>query len=330
MIHYLIRRLLVGAVTLLLITFVIYGLIRAMPGSPLTIDLAEVDPSRRISDADYERLAETYGLDKHWVPAYFTWLSNAVRLDLDRSFKEKKPVVAVVGSRIGPTLQLGVTSLLLSYLLSVPLGLYATVRSGRLDERFVSLGLYMLYSLPSFVAALWLLLIFYVRLEGTPFQLPLVGMVSDNYEQLSFSGKVLDRVRHMILPVICLTYASLAYFSRFIKANMQEAIRQDYVRTAIAKGAGPLRVVVVHAFRNTLIPFVTLVGLTLPVLVSGSVILEYVFTWPGMGQLFFDSIHNRDYPVIMALTLIFALMTLAGQLLADVLYAVVDPRVTYS
>ncbi|MGE3776492.1 MAG: ABC transporter permease [Pirellulaceae bacterium] len=330
MIHYLIRRVLVGAVTLLLITFVIYGLIRAMPGSPLTIDLAEVDPSRRISEDDYQRLAKTYGLDKHWVPAYFTWLGHAVQLDFDRSFKEKKPVGQVIGARIGPTLQLEMISLLFSYFLAVPLGLFATVRSGRADERLISLGLYMLYSLPSFVAALWLLMIFYVRLEGTALQLPLAGMVSENYEQLSFGGKALDRLRHLILPVTCLSYGSLAYFSRFVKANMQEAIRQDYIRTAVAKGAGPFRVVVVHAFRNTLIPFVTLVGLTLPVLVSGSVILEYVFTWPGMGQLFFDSIHNRDYPVIMALTLIFALMTLAGQLLADILYAIVDPRVTYS
>jgi len=139
-----------------------------------------------------------------------------------------------------------------------------------------------------------------------------------------------DYLRHLILPITCFTYGSLAYFSRFVKSNMQEVIRQDYIRTARAKGVGPWRVIVHHAFRNTLIPFVTLIGLTLPALLSGSVILEMIFSWPGMGQLFFDSITRRDYPTIMGLTLMFSILTLVGQLLADVLYAVVDPRVTYS
>jgi peptide/nickel transport system permease protein len=134
----------------------------------------------------------------------------------------------------------------------------------------------------------------------------------------------------MLLPVACATYASLAYYSRFVKSNLQEVIRQDYIRTAHAKGVAPFQVLVRHAFRNTLIPFVTLIGLTLPGLLSGFVILESIFTWQGMGLLFLDSITNRDYPTIMGLTLIFSLLTLAGQLFADILYAFVDPRVTYS
>jgi peptide/nickel transport system permease protein len=186
----------------------------------------------------------------------------------------------------------------------------------------------MLYSLPSYVAALQLLLIFYVQLKGTPYQLR-PGMVSDNYAELSPGGKVADIGAHLILPLICFTYASLAYDSRFIKANMEEAIRQDYIRTARAKGVGPVRVLVWHAFRNTLIPFVTLLGLTLPSLLSGAIILEQIFVWPGMGQLYFEAITFRDYPVIMGLTLMFSVLTLAGQLLADILYALVDPRITY-
>jgi peptide/nickel transport system permease protein len=189
--------------------------------------------------------------------------------------------------------------------------------------------MYMLYSLPSFVAALMLLTLFYQELRGTRWELPLQGMVSSDYASLSPLGKTIDILRHLILPLACLTYGGLAYDSRFIKANMEEALRQDYIRTARAKGAAYWRIIVVHAFRNTLIPFVTLLGLSLPSLLSGAVILEGIFGWPGMGQLFFQSVGRRDYDVIMGLTLIFTTLTLAGQLLADILYAFVDPRVTY-
>jgi peptide/nickel transport system permease protein len=330
MVPYLIRRLLIGFVTLAMITFVIFGLIRNMPGTPLTMDLAESDPSRQISPDDLERLEKIYGLDKHWSLAYVQWLGNLVKLDFGRSFREKRPVSTVIGERIGPTLVLSATSLVLAYLLAVPLGLYTTARGGKTDERVTSTLLYMLYSVPSFVTALLLLNLFYVRLEGTPFQLPLGGMTSMNYAELSGFGKLWDRFLHMLLPVACATYGSLAYYSRFVKSNLEEVIRQDYIRTARAKGVPPFQVLVRHAFRNTLIPFVTLIGLTLPGLLSGFVILESIFTWQGMGLLFLDSISNRDYPVIMGLTLMFSILTLAGQLIADILYAFVDPRVTYS
>jgi peptide/nickel transport system permease protein len=136
-------------------------------------------------------------------------------------------------------------------------------------------------------------------------------------------------LKHAILPIVCFTYGSLAYYSRFIRANMQEVIRQDYIRTARAKGVPPLQVIWRHAFRNTLVPLVTLIGLTLPHLLSGAVILEQIFTWPGMGRLYFEAIGQRDYNTIMGLTLMFSILTLLGQLFADILYAVVDPRVTY-
>ena len=330
MFNYLIRRLLVGSLTLVLITFVIFGLIRNMPGTPLTLALAEVDPSRRISEEDLKRMEKAYGLDKPWPVAYVQWLGNLATLDLGRSISRKQPVTVLIGQRIGPTLLLSASSLFLAYLLAVPMGLFATVRSGRLDERVLSTVLYMFYSLPSFVAALLLLVLFAVKLEGTALELPLFGMVSDNHGDLTTTEKAWDIFRHLILPVTCFTYGSLAYFSRFVKSNMEEVIRQDYIRTARAKGVRPFGVTVHHAFRNTLIPFVTLVGLTFPALLSGSVILEQIFTWPGMGRLFFEAIIERDYPTIMGLTLMFSFLVLLGQLLADVLYAVVDPRVTYS
>lgn len=329
MLSYLARRILLGLFTLMLVTFLVYALIRSMPGTPLTMSAEAIDPSKKISKEDQELLRKAYGLDKHWAVAYGYWLSNLATLDLGTSFRERRPVLKVIGARMGPTLLLSGTSLLITYLLSVPLGLYSTVRSGKFDERTTSVFLYILYSLPTYVAALQLLLIFYVRLRGTPFQMK-PGMVSDNYASLSWPQQVGDIGWHLILPLVCFTYGSLAYYSRFVKANMEEVIRQDYIRTARAKGVAPMRILIHHAFRNTLIPFVTLIGLTLPGLLSGAIILEQIFSWPGMGSLFFDAITYRDYPVIMGLTLMFSILTLAGQLLADILYCFVDPRITYS
>ncbi|HEX4130844.1 MAG TPA: ABC transporter permease [Pirellulales bacterium] len=328
MLTYIVRRVLIGSVTLLLITVVVYALIRHMPGTPLTAAMTEMDPSKKLNPEDYERMRRAYGLDKPWYSAYFVWLGNVLRFDLGQSFAHKQPVTRVIGERLGPTLALSVSSLVLMYLLSIPLGLYSTARSGAPDERAISLLLYMLYSFPTFVAALLLQMTFAQYFD----LLPLYHMHDDLevYQQLSPAGKTWDLFKHALLPTACETYGGLAYYSRFIRANMMEVIRQDYVRTARAKGVGEARVVLVHAFRNTLIPLVTMVGLTLPSLLGGSVIIERIFVWPGIGNLFFDSITARDYPVIMCLTLVFSLLTLAGTLLADVLYAVVDPRVSYS
>ncbi len=330
MLNYLLRRICIGVITLGMITFIVYGLIRAMPGSPLTITMNAVNPEKEISDEDYKRMEALYGLDKPWHVAYFHWMGNVLTFDLGHSIPQKQPVTKIILARMGPTLALSVISLSLTYLLSVPLGLYATARANSTDERTVSTVLYMLYSFPSFVAALLLQLVFAVWLSESVFGLPLMNMTSDNYDKLSFLGKVGDIARHMILPVTCYTYGSLAYYSRFIKSNMQEVIRQDYIRTARAKGVGPVRVLCHHAFRNTLIPFLTLLGFMLPVLLSGSIILEQIFSWPGMGQLFFESIQQRDYPVLMGLVLLFSKLTPLGQLLADILYAWADPRVSYS
>ncbi len=326
MINYLIRRFAIGLLTLLMITFLVFALVRNIPGTPLTLAQEGGDPSKQMSKADVKRLEKLYGLDKPWPQAYLVWVGNLVQGDLGRSISRKEPVAKLVRQRVGPTLLLTVTSLFLSYLLSIPLGLWSTVKSNTLAERTVSVGLYMLYSLPSFVAALFLQILFAVKLGW----LPLFGIIdTQGYEGYSTLGKALDITRHAILPVACFTYGSLAYYSRFIKANMEEAIRQDYVRTARAKGLPASTVIYKHAFRNTLIPLVTLMGLALPSLLSGAIILEMIFVWPGMGTLFFEAIGERDYPTIMGLTLMFSVLTLIGQLLADVLYALVDPRVTY-
>ena len=329
MASYLLRRLLLGGLTLVAITFIVYGLARNMPGTPLTVQLGETDPSRKLNPEDQERMRRIYGLDRPWPEGYVRWLGSVVRGDLGRSFSRKQPVTTLIGERIGPTFLVSGTAFLLTWLMGVPLGLYASARSGRLDERATSLLLYVLYSFPTFVAALFLQIVFAVWLRGTRWELPLFGM-SDLPADAGWLARTVDIARHAILPITCQTYVSLAYDSRFIKANMEEAVRQDYVRTARAKGAGPWRVLFHHAFRNTLIPLVTLLGLSLPGLIGGSVIIEQIFTWPGMGRLFFESIRERDYPTIMGLTLMFSVLTLAGQLLADLLYCLVDPRVSVS
>ena len=324
---YLLRRLLFGILTLLVITCFVYGLARNMPGTPLTVQLGEPDPRRKFRPEDLGRMQRIYGLDKPWPVGYAQWLGNVVQGDLGRSISRKQPVATLIAERIGPTFLVSGTALLLAWLAAIPLGLYASARSGAVDERASSLVLYVLYSFPTFVAALFLQIIFAVWLRGTSWELPLFGMTDLPADAPLFS-RIADIARHAILPVTCQTYVSLAYDSRFIKANMEEAVRQDYIRTARAKGAGPWRVLFRHAFRNTLIPLVTLLGLSLPGLIGGSVIIEQIFTWPGMGRLFFESIRERDYPTIMGLTLMFSVLTLAGQLLADLLYCVVDPRVS--
>jgi peptide/nickel transport system permease protein len=323
---YLLRRLLLGMLTLAIITCVVYALIRNMPGSPLTAQLGE-DPSRKINPQDYARMQHAYGLDRPWPEGYLRWAANLLQGDLGRSITRKQPVTTLIGERVGPTLLVSGTALVLIWLAAVPLGLYASARGGSLDERGMSLLLYALYSFPTFVAALFLQIIFAVWLRGTGWELPLFGM-TDLAADASLSARILDVARHAILPVTCQTYVSLAYDSRFIKATMEESLRQDYIRTARAKGAGPWRVLFRHAFRNTLIPLVTLLGLSLPALLGGSIIIEQIFTWPGMGRLFFESIRERDYPTIMGLTLMFSVLTLLGQLLADMLYCAVDPRIS--
>lgn len=324
LISYVVRRLLIGAFTLLLITMLTYALIRNMPGDPTTQFLA-TNTDAQISKEDIQRMRAAFGLDKPIPIAYVQWLGDVLQGDLQTSISRKQPVAVMIRDRIGPTVLLSVISLTLTFILAIPLGLAASVRAGHWDDQLQGFALYVLYSFPSFVAALFLQLFLAVRWD----LLPLFGMTSDQYAELSTFEKFVDIAKHAFMPIVCYTYTGLAFYSRFIRANMQEVIRQDYIRTAQAKGVSPGRVLFHHAFRNTLIPLVTLFGLMLPTLLSGSVIIEQIFSWPGMGRLFFESIRERDYPTIMGLTLMFSILTLLGQLLSDILYAWVDPRVSY-
>jgi peptide/nickel transport system permease protein len=359
MLQYLVRRLLIALLTLMIVTTLGYMLIRFIPGDPATIEVESA--STKIKKENTERMRRQLGLDKPWYVGYSRWLvgfdifdreelheaftdgvtrpGGLIHGNLGMSISEKRSVAESIGltsngenssSRILNTLLLSGTSLVLAYLLSVPLGLYTTATAGTKRERFISTSLYMLYSLPAFVAAILLQSWFSVSLRDTAFELPLFNMKSNDYQDLGYWGQIWDVAKHMILPVFCYTYGSLAYETRFIKANMAEVVRQDYIRTARAKGVSEWMILWKHGFRNTLIPFVTLIGLTFPTLLSGSVILEQIFNWPGMGQLLFNAFTARDYPLIMGVLLMFSVMTLLGQLLADLLYAWADPRISYS
>ena len=326
MLTYICRRLMIGIFTLWAVTFIVYGLIRSMPGTPLTIQQDAVRMDSMMSKAQIEKLKKQYRLDKKWYIGYWYWVGDVLQGDLGRGIHDRRKVSVIISERLPKTLMLTGTSLLLTYLLCIPLGLWTTAQSGTFRERALSTFLYVLYALPTFVAAVYLNLIIAVRWD----LLPLYGSSSEKFNEMSTLGQFQDILAHAALPIFCLTYGSLAYYTRFIKANMMETVQQDYVRTAKAKGASPGRVLIIHAFRNSLIPLVTMVGLTLPTLLAGSVILETIYQWNGIGFLFFQSISGREYPVIMGLVLMFSAMTLLGQLLADVLYAIVDPRITYS
>src|SRR5262249_9191451 len=205
------RRVLLGILTLWLVTFLVYGLIRSMPGDPTLVRMERMAPGKNIRPQDMEQMRKIYGLDKPWPVAYWAWLGNVLHLNFGNSFSRYQPVTDIIGDRVAPTLLLSGTSLLLGYLLSVPMGLYATARGGKLDERSMSVVLYMLYSLPAFVAALFLQMIFAVKLQGTFLELPLDGMTSRGFADFSVLGKAWDLFRHALLPTLCLTYGTLAY-----------------------------------------------------------------------------------------------------------------------
>ncbi len=325
MFSYLIRRILVAIPTLIGITVVTFFIINLAPGDPAQFQTQSImDP--KVSIRVYEQLREYYGLDKPIHVRYVDWLGRLATLDFGVSMStDRRPVLDKVKERLWPTMSLAILSLGTSLCLAIPIGVYAAARQDRLFDTLSSTILYALYSVPSYVMAVPLILLVGVQWDLLPFQ----GMKSDDYTDLSTGGKIIDLVKHYTLITFCFSFGAWAYYSRFVRQNMLEVLRQDYVRTARAKGLGEFIVIVRHGFRNTLIPMMTLLGLLLPEIIGGSVILEVMFNWPGIGRLFFESMLARDYPTIMALSFITAVLVLLGTLLADLSYALVDPRVTY-
>jgi len=314
--------------TLLGITLLTFLLLRISPINPALIKGAGTAEGGRAMTAEQrEELIKFYDLDKPAPVAYVLWLGKVLRGNLSDSFVDNRPVAEKIGERMRLTISITGAALILSYLIAIPLGVVAAIKRGRVMDRSISFVVFLLYSIPSFTAALVLILLVaggdYLNL------LPMYGANSVDASVMGPFAWLWDRILHMILPVTCLTYASLASISRYTRVSMLEALGQDFVRTARAKGL-PERVVILrHALRNALIPIITIFTLEIPVLISGAVIIESIFTLPGMGQLMFQSLDAGDYPVIMGLTLLIAIVTLVSYLLADILYAVVDPRITY-
>ncbi len=327
MLNYIIRRLLIGLVTLMGITLVTFLTIESAPGDIVELMLFERPDA---DEATRQRLREDLGLNDHIVVRYYKWVEKLATLDFGRSIKTGEPVTTMIRRHIWPTASVGVISLILAFLLSIPIGLYSAVRQGGAFDRIMSTNLYMLYSVPSYVIGMVLILYFGVKLDWFPIQ----GMYSDSvdgvpYEELSFFGKFVNQAHHYVLITICFTVGSLAYYSRFVRQNLLEVVQQDFIRTARAKGLSERRVIIRHAFRNTLIPFVSLLGLTLPFILSGSVILEHMFNWPGIGWLYMESVRQREVDTIMALNFMTATLVLICTLLADLAYGLVDPRISH-
>ncbi len=323
MIAYVVKRVLFMIPMLLGITVISFALMHLAPGSPVEL-YTELNP--KVSAEFRERFEEYYGLDKPLPVQYLTWLGHVVRLDLGRSMSpDKRPVWDKIVERLPITLLINLVSLLLILAVAIPLGVMSAVRRGSSFDKTTTVFVFAGFSMPSF----WLALLLMKWLGVDLGWLPISGLESLDAASLPPLARFWDRVQHLILPVFVSAVGGLAGISRYMRGSMLEAIRQDYVTTARAKGLPERRVIYVHALRNSVLPIVTLMGFWIPALIGGSVIFETIFAIPGMGQLFYQSVMARDYPVIQGILLLGSALTLVGNLIADVTYAIVDPRIRF-
>ena len=323
MLSYLIRRLAYAVLTFFGITVVVFALVHVVPGDPISLFIGA--RGKQVPAAIVAQIRHEHHLDEPIAAQYGWWVRGIVTLDFGRSIFDGRTVTSHIAEKMPNTFLLNLIAFLLAAAIGVPIGLWSATRSGRLSERAAAVTFFLLYSLPSFWVALLLMHLLSVKLN----LFPLFGMTSDDYLQMSVGQQFVDRLRHLVLPVVTLTYAQLAIFARFSKSALSEVIRQDFITTARAKGVAPSAVLWRHAFRNALIPLITLLGLTIPYLISGSVIVEQIFQWDGIGRLYFDSIAGRDYPLVLGLTVTTAVITLLAALFADILYALADPRIRF-
>jgi len=321
---YAIRRLLISVPLLLGILCISFVMLKLAPGEPTII---QQDLEARASGAQRETLRQLYGLDKPIYVQFGRWLWRVVRLDFGRSYMpDGRLVMDKIRERIPITLGLNVLELLIIIVAAVPLGILSATRQYSLFDKGMTLFVFVGFATPDFWLALLLMILFGVQLGW----LPISGLRSLNFEYLSFWAQVWDVLSHLILPVLVAAFGGLAYLSRLMRGSLLEVIRQDYIRTARAKGLRERDVIHKHAVRNAVIPVVTLLGLMVPGLLGGSVFIETVFSIPGMGQLFVQSAFSRDEPVLMALIVIGASLSLLGNILADISYGLVDPRIRVS
>jgi peptide/nickel transport system permease protein len=324
--NYIAKRFLLIIPTFIGISVITFLIIHMAPGDPSKIkEMGTFSSGEKVAREVIEETRRLYGLDMPLHRQYIRWLGRIVRLDFGESLVDHRPVMQKIKEALPITLALNFASIFLIYLISIPTGVVSAVRRGGVIDRFTMLLLLILYSLPSFWVAS--MLITYLA-GGEHLNLfPVVGYRSLDPVPGGWWGQLLDIVWHLVLPVVCLTYGGLAFLSRFTRGVLLEVLGEEYLITARAKGIPERQVIWRHAFRNALIPMTTLLGTLLPALLGGSVIIEQIFSIPGMGRLGFQSILSRDYPTIMAIATIQALVTLFGLLLVDLVYIAVDPRI---
>ena len=322
---FIIKRLLLSVVILIIVSFLIYVLMRSLPTSYLeqVARAKSMQPGSKSFEEWMAQLSATYGMDKGIIPGFFAWCGKALRGDFGDSWKWTVPVIEKFHDSVWLSFIMGGIAFVFELLIAIPLGIIAATKQYSRADYTITIVALACYSLPTFFFASLLKLVFSVKLKW----FELGGLISRNYEYLSKSGQFWDRAHHLVLPIVTLIVISIGALMRYTRTNMLEVLNSDYIRTARAKGLSERSVVYNHAFRNTLIPLVTIVGGSLPGLFAGALITETLYSIPGIGYVSYQSMVAGDIPFSMFYLVFMAILTLLGNLIADILYAVVDPRV---
>ena len=313
---FLLRRVLQSLIVIFLVTVITFGLLRLIPGNPA---IAVLGPNSFRNPAAIRQFDQQYGFDRPWYSQYWLWLDHILHLNLGYSWKLNQSVFSLLGTHLPKTIFLVGISTILALLLAVPIGLLQAVRRNKFADHFFNGFSTVFYAMPAFLLGILLILFFAVKIPIFPPEGP----------QGEGLGVLFTDFNALVLPIISLTLITIALFSRYMRSSVLDNLTEDYVRTAKAKGASERRVLIRHVLRNSLIPIATLLGLSLPGIIAGALITESVFNYPGMGYLFYQSALNQDYPILLGITLVVAVATVVGSLLADIAYAVLDPRVRY-
>jgi len=303
------------------ITLISFIVIHLAPGEPTDMQ-TQLNPE--VSVEMQQRLRQHYDLDKPLYVQYGMWLKKLVQLDFGDSFaQDNRPVMEKIRERLPVTIGINFLSILLILSVAVPVGVMSAIRQNSMFDKSTTLFVFIGFATPSF----WLALLLMEYLGVYLGWFPIAGLRSYGYEYMSWFERVIDLAHHLFLPVVVSTFGGLAGFSRYMRSNMLEVVRQDFILTARAKGLSESVVIWKHALRNAMLPVITILGLSVPGLIGGSVIFETIFAIPGMGKLFYDGVMMRDYPLIMGILVMGAVLTLLGNLLADISYALADPRI---
>jgi peptide/nickel transport system permease protein len=313
MARYIANRLTQAMLLMVIVSALGFAILHLAPGGPLS----QFAVSSQMTAEDLDRITKQLGLDRPLPIQYLDWFGRMLRGDWGQSYRDGETVLSVIGSHVGATLELMVTATIIAILLGCWIGVLGALRRYSLFDQLATVGAMVALSIPTFWFGLVTIYLFSVSLGWLP---------SGNRETVG-DGSLPDLLHHLVAPALVLALVETAIWARFMRSSMLDVINQDYIRTARAKGLPEWRIVTLHALRNALLPMITVVGLQFPTLLGGALVTETVFTWPGMGRLFLDSIGYRDYPVVMGILMFSATMVLIGSLLADILYAVVDPRI---